>query len=592
MNQKQQVLIVDSQEEWLRTLQQALPAEQFSVQTARTYDEAVAALQQQGFALAVVEPVMEGQNGHNGLTLLTRIAINYPDTRVIVVSGTMGRELLRNSADLPTNLPLLQKQQWDEEEFISIVSQVLKAEKWGPEEPQIEMPTDAANGSTENGEHSPHIQWRYAGLTGPLVATGMTGPLSTGLIPPRVGTRTGMPRVLIVERDQEWQHRLASLMENQGYFWRVASDYEQAMDRLRLETFHIVMLDLMIGEHGISMKQGKGWPLLEYLINECPKTNVIVSSGHVSKSDLARLFMTYPIKGFVDKDAYTPEELLEAIQEQLAGPSLRIQTLGGFRIWRDEKVITQFADHNAEQLIKILITRRGENVSVEELIECLWPGTDVNTQVANLGAIISNARMTLEPDLPRPGDSHFILRAGANYVFNTMGNVEVDVEQIRRLVSEGRQHERHAESEEALKAYEAACALYQGDFLPDDRSQRWSIQERNTLQALFTTALNRIADIHAADNQLDLAIKAANRSLQIDAYNESTYRRLMRYHACNGDQNSAMMVYRNLVKLFSEFFGEEPNPMTTNLHRDIEAGRDVGCIEAASGSGEWRLTEL
>lgn len=592
MIEKQHVLIVDSEETWLRTIQQALPAERFDVQLARNFDEAVSALEKQGFSLAVIEPILEERNGHNGLTLLTRIVINYPDTRLIVVSGTMGRELIRNTADLPPELPLLQKQQWNQEQFLSIVSDMLKTERWGPQEPRIELPTEASNGSTDNEEHYSHVHHHYAGLTRPLIATGMTGPLSTGLMPPRVGSRTGMPRVLIVERDQEWQHRLASLMEDEGYFWRVASDYEQAMDRLRLETFHIVVLDLMIGEHGISMKQGKGWPLLEYLVNECPKTNVIVSSGHVSRSDVAKLFMNYPIKGFIDKDAYTPQELLDVIQEQLAGPSLRIQTLGNFRIWRNEKVITQFADPNAEQLIKILVTRRGENVSVEELIECLWPGADVNSQVSNLGATISNARLTLEPDLPRPGDSHFILRAGANYVFNTMGNVEIDLEQLRRLVSEGRQHERHAETDEALKAYEAASALYQGDFLPDDRSQRWSIQERNTVQALFTTALNRIADIHASNNELDKAIKAANRSLQVDSYNESTYRRLMRYHACNGDRNAAMAVYRSLVKLFSEFFGEEPHQLTINLYNDIEAGRDVGCVEAASGSGEWRLTEL
>jgi LuxR family transcriptional regulator, maltose regulon positive regulatory protein len=289
---------------------------------------------------------------------------------------------------------------------------------------------------------------------------------------------------------------------------------------------------------------------------------------------------------------FTPDDLLQAIQEQLAGPSLRIQTLGDFRIWRDEKAITRFQDVNAERLIKLLITRRGENVSVEELIECLWPGSDATTQIANLGTTMGNARLALEPDLPRPGDSHFILRAGANYVFNTMGNVEVDIEQVRRLVSEGRQHERHAETEEALIDYEAACALYQGDFLPDDRSERWSIQERNTLQSLYTTALNRIADIHARNNRLDLAIKAATRSVEVDSYNESTYRRLMRYHACNGNQNAAMAVYRRLVKLFSEFFGEDPHALTMNLYKDIEAGVDVGCIEAASGSGEWRLTEL
>jgi hypothetical protein len=48
-------------------------------------------------------------------------------------------------------------------------------------------------------------------------------------------------------------------------------------------------------------------------------------------------------------------------------------------------------------------------------------------------------------------------------------------------------------------------------------------------------------------------------------------------------------VYRTPVKLFSEFFGEEPGDVTQRLREDIEAGRPVVCVEASAVSGEWRI---
>src|SRR5450432_772839 len=573
MDKKPHILIIESQQEWVKTLQQAIPSDTFEVSQAHNYDEAIRELNANQFALAIVDPVLDASvastrsagDNHDGLHLLMKLSNDFPQTRLVIVSGTLGSEMMRNAPELPHDLLLVQKQNWDGDRFWSAVSRVLAGETWGPPEPDID---------SDETEPLPPVHVRYAGLTGPLTASGHTGPLANGLVPPVVGTRTGKPRVLLIEGDTHWQYKLAQLMDAESFFWRVAGDYEQAMERLGLESFHVVVVDLALAD------KGTAWQLLDYLVANCPKTKVIVSSGEASRSDVAKLFMHYPIKGFVDKDAFQGEELLDAIREQIAGPALRIQTFGDFRIWRNNAVINDFGDDRAELLIKILITRRGENVSVEELIGALWPGGEAATHSASLGTVISKARTALEPDLPRPNDSNFVIRSGANYLFNFLANVDVDTEQLRHLVSEGRQHERRGEMDQALKVYQAARAVYQGDYLPGERSERWAIQERSTLQALYTDTLNRIADLFAGMDKLDGAIEAASHSLQVDAYNESTYRRLMRYHSCNGDQAAALTVYRTLVKLFSEFFGEDPGVVTKRLFEDISEGRPVECVEA------------
>jgi DNA-binding SARP family transcriptional activator/CheY-like chemotaxis protein len=584
MGEKLRILIVDSQEDWLNRLRHAFPDDEFEALAARSYDDAQSALDSQAFALAVVDPTVDNhrEEAGDGLETLIDLMGRFPAMPVIVVTESGGQTRLDPYLAMPRPAPLMQKHHWDEAEFLSLARHLLAGEPWKPPEPEITLPPDLERAP------APYVSpTQY--VTGPLPSTGTTGPLPTGLMPPEVGARIGQPRVLIVEDSPDWQDRFAQLMEAEGYFWRVSANYDQAMERLKMEGFHVVLLDLMLGESDIPVHEGKGWLLLDYLAADSPKTKVIIASGDASRNDVARLFMRYPIKGFVDKDVFDEAELLAMVHQQLGGPRLRIQTLGDFRIWRDGKAVSRFGNKHSETIIKILLTRRGEGVSVDELIECLWPGSEPKAVYADLGTTINSARSALEPDLPRPNDSHFIQRSGANYMFNFMANVEVDVESLRRLVSAGRQYERSGELDKAMEQYQAARDVYQGDYLPGDRFAQWAIQERTAAQSLYTEALNRLADLYAEDGRLDLAIEAATKSLQVDAYIESTYRRLMRYHTCQGNRKAAGAVYRSLVKLFSEFFGEEPSEVTQRLHDDIQAGRTVICVEVSAVSGEWRL---
>jgi DNA-binding SARP family transcriptional activator/ActR/RegA family two-component response regulator len=593
------VLIFESQEDWQNILRQAFPESDFEIQAARTHDEAICALEAHPFDLAVIAPEDPNESGTRSdedkaiaqasLQSLVQIKETFSNVPLIVVAVTAGQNPLKDAPESIRGVPLMPKQQWDRAAFTVLVRGVLSGdkgqspEKWGPPEPEISLPS-----GTEPVPVSPP----NVGMTRPLSPTGMTRPLASGLQPPVIGSRIGRPRVLIIEDRDDWQHLFAQVMEREDYFWRVAANYNEALERLRHDSFHVVLLDLMLSEGDVPLHQGKGWQLLDHLVTNFQKTKVIVASGEATRSDVARLFMRYPIKGFIDKDAFSESELRSVVREQLSGPSLRVQTFGAFRVWRDGKIIDNFEDLKAEIVLKILITRRGQPVSADELIEILLPGSDPKVVYADLGASVNSARMALEPDLPRPGDSSFIIRNGTTFMFNLMANVSVDSQQLRQLVSEGHQHERSGEMLEAIKNYEAARSIYLGDYLPGDRFAQWAIQERTAAQSLYTDALNRLADLYAEQGHLDLAIEAASRSLQVDAYSESTYRRLMRYLYCKGDKAAALAVYRSMVKLFSEFFGEEPGIFTQRLHDDIEAGHHVSCVETSMVSGEWRVGDL
>jgi DNA-binding SARP family transcriptional activator len=386
-------------------------------------------------------------------------------------------------------------------------------------------------------------------------------------------------RVLIVEDEAEWQDIVAELLSDEGHTYRAARDYESALDWLAQESFNVVFLDMMLRQFDLPVRGGSGWRLLDLLVEQHPRTKVVVLSGRATAGEAARLVRNYPIAAFIDKgEPDVDEQILEAVRQAMQAPALRIQTLGQFNVWRDGQLIDPWKRVQAQTVVKLLLIRRasgGRAVSPDELMEWLWPESDPQSGRKKLLPLLSNARRTLEPDI-EPRDSNFILRSSTGYYFDLDGDVSWDVQDFRRLVREAGAHERAGDLEAVIAYYEAAHALYVGDFLAEDRYAPWAIPQRQALQDEYRDSLASLAQAYAALGRYADAVRAGEAALEVDPLLESVYRQLMRYHYCAGDKGQALKVYRNCEKIFDELFGEGPTPQTRHLFEAISNNADLG----------------
>jgi DNA-binding SARP family transcriptional activator/ActR/RegA family two-component response regulator len=387
-------------------------------------------------------------------------------------------------------------------------------------------------------------------------------------------------RVLIVEDEPHWQDVVSELLTDEGHNCRSADTYKRALSSLNREAFNVVFLDMMLHEFDLPVRHGTGWKLLDYLVEQRPRTRVIILSGRATAGDAARLVRDYPIVAFIDKsEADVEAQILDAVRAATRAPTLRIQTFGQFNIWRDGQLIDPWERAQAATVVKLLLIRRaagGRAVSPDELIEWLWPGSDPESGRKKLLPLLSNARHTLEPDI-EPRDSNFILRSSAGYYFDLDGNVTWDLLQFQAYASQGQGFQRAGEPEAARMAYEAARALYLGDFLAEDRYAPWAIPQRRALQNDYRDLLTGLSDAYAARGRYPDAINACRAALEVDPLLESVYRRLMLYHYCAGDKGQALKVYRDCIKLYEEFFGEGPTPQTKHLFEAISNNADLEC---------------
>ncbi len=379
-------------------------------------------------------------------------------------------------------------------------------------------------------------------------------------------------RVLIVEDETEWQNIVIELVTDEGHTCCVANSYESALARLGQESFNVVFLDMMLHEFDQSVRGGSGWRLLNYLVEQYPRTKIIIFSGRATAGDAAKLVREYAITTFIDKGELDVEDqILQAVRQALQAPSLRIQTLGQFNLWRNGQLIDPWEQAQAKTLVKLLLARRaaGERaVSPDELVGWLWSEADEESGRKKLLPLINSARHALEPDI-EPQDSNFILRSSSGYYFDLSGDVTWDVLDLRQRLQEASARQREGDLAAAVSAYEAARALYADDFMAEDRYAPWAIPQRQALQTEYRDALSALAEAYAGLGRYADAIRAAEAALGVDPLIESVYRQLMRYHYRAGDKAKALKVYRDCEKLFGELFGEGLAPQTRQLFTAI-----------------------
>jgi two-component SAPR family response regulator len=531
MTAKIHALIVEDLDFWQDTLREVLSDAGYQISVAASYTTALDALGQHKFGLAVIDPVLEDTNRHNrdGLRVLRHILDKSPATRTIVTTSSDPKRIRSEVAEISTNIPILWKDEWDDKRFLGVVQGLFAK-------------------STPNTKK---------------------------------GSAKARPaRVLIVEDESEWQNIVQELLTDEGHIHQTASSYEKALALLSQGPFNVIFLDMMLHEFDLPVREGNGWRLLNHLVEQHPRTKIIVLSGRATAGDAVRLMRDYPITTFIDKGEQDVEkQILDAVHLAMKTPTLRIQTFGQFKIWRNGQLVDSWEQPEAKTVIKLLLTRRAagaKTISPGELVKLLWPDEKPHLGRKKLLPLLNSARRALEPDI-EPNDSSFILRSSTGYYFDLGANVTWDVRAFRKLIRDAGAKQRKGQQEKATASFESARKLYVDDYLTEDGNIPWAALQRQALQAEYRDALSRQAEAYASLGRYPDAIRAGEAALGVDPLLESIYRQLMRYHACAGNKTQALKVYRNCEKLFGELLGEELTPQTKHLLESINNNVDLDC---------------
>ena len=127
MNPSPRVLIVEDLDFWQEALGEVLTEAGYQVSIAPSYVAALEALARHEFHLAVIDPVLDDTNRRNrdGMRVLQHILDQRPAMCAVVITSSDPHRIRREMQEMCPGIPLLWKDEWDDRQFLSIVSDML-----------------------------------------------------------------------------------------------------------------------------------------------------------------------------------------------------------------------------------------------------------------------------------------------------------------------------------------------------------------------------------------------------------------------------------------------------------------------------------
>jgi len=245
---------------------------------------------------------------------------------------------------------------------------------------------------------------------------------------------------------------------------------------------------------------------------------------------------------------------------------IRVQTLGQFMLWRNNKKIDskEWGRDKTVQLLQYLISNRQRHaLHKEKIMDHLWEdGDDRDFKVA-----LHGVNKVLEPERPSRTEPAYVVRQGLSYQLD-LDKIWIDVQALEKYVIIGNDA-LGTDNLISKTAYKHAIELYQGIYLPNRIYEDWSSEEREKIQILILGAYITLAELLLSENPIE-SIRLAQSALAIDPTWEDAYRLQMQAYLAKGNRPQAIKAYQKCVHVLEDEYGIDPLPETKKLIKEIE----------------------
>ncbi len=276
------------------------------------------------------------------------------------------------------------------------------------------------------------------------------------------------------------------------------------------------------------------------------------------------------------------------------GDSLRIFMLGPFECWRGEELIPrrEWRTRPTLTLFKLLLEERDRPVTIERLIDNIWPESEPGAARRSLQVAVRTLRLTLEPGLGRGTDSRYIHTEPGAYRFAAAAST-IDVDQFLAASQRATAQWRRDKGASITTCAEA-ISIYRGEYFADDPYLEWAFSTRERLRSRYLDLFDIYSDALAVVGKWDEAARWLEQALDLDPLGEELYRRLMRCHVARGRRSHALAVFEQCRQVLHSELGVEPSGEKLKLRADVAnrwAGSSNLHAEIAAGgvTSELRL---
>ena len=260
--------------------------------------------------------------------------------------------------------------------------------------------------------------------------------------------------------------------------------------------------------------------------------------------------------------------------------TLEVRLFGALRISRDGEAVDLFEGSKALELFCYLLLHRDRPHLRETVADQLWGEASPASPRKHLRQSLWQLHALLDRG---DGAGERILVSGAEQIgLNSGASLWLDVAAFERACEASRGMEASELDGDRARTLQEAADLYRGNLL-EGWPQDWCIFERERLQVLFLTTLDRLIAYCELQHEYELGVAYGLRILQIDTARERTHRALMRLYYLGGHRTEALRQFEACATALQTELGVRPSRSTLALYERIRSG---GTKEAEAMAGE------
>ena len=241
----------------------------------------------------------------------------------------------------------------------------------------------------------------------------------------------------------------------------------------------------------------------------------------------------------------------------MGGAQLEVRLLGPLEVTSRGRAV-QVGGPKPRALLAALALDAGRVVSVDRLLESLWPGDPPDTAAHAVQVYVSQLRKALGEDA--------IATRPPGYVFE-LDPESIDTHRFLRLASEGRETLAAGDATAASSALRDALALWRGPALADFTYEPFAQAEIARLEDLRAVAVEERIEADLALGRHAELVSELEALVQSQPLRERPRVQLMLALYRAGRQADALAAYRDGREILVEELGIEPGPPL----RDLEA---------------------
>jgi LuxR family maltose regulon positive regulatory protein len=214
-----------------------------------------------------------------------------------------------------------------------------------------------------------------------------------------------------------------------------------------------------------------------------------------------------------------------------------LRCFGGFSLSIDgHPVDVTSIKPKARAVLFVVAVGAGRLIHRETIGEAVWPDVETKVCLRNLQVALSAIRRLLQPE-GATTKGIGLVREGDAYRLALPDQADVDVLTFEHALASARLAEQG--SEDLTVALAAALDAYGGDLLPEAGPAEWVIKPRDSYRTDAAGVALRLAEGFLAAQMWRPAIRACERGLRIDAYQDGLWRLMVEAQTASGDRAAA-----------------------------------------------------